>query len=127
MNDIFISYDSEDRERILPLVSALEKSGWSLFWDRTIPTGKTWRVFIGTEIESCRAMIVVWSQTSVKSDWVQDEADEARRRRVLFPVSIDKVAPPFGFRSIQAANLIGWNGSETASPFQQLVQRRANR
>ena len=43
MSDIFVSYASEDRERIMPLVRVLEKSGWSVFWDRTIPAGKTWR------------------------------------------------------------------------------------
>ena len=43
MSDIFVSYFSEERDRLLPLVNALEKTGWSVFWDRTIPAGKTWR------------------------------------------------------------------------------------
>ncbi len=47
MNDIFLSYASEDRERLRPLIAALGAEGWSVFWDRTIPTGKSWRQFIG--------------------------------------------------------------------------------
>jgi hypothetical protein len=31
MADIFISYASEDRERIIPIVKALEGEGWSVF------------------------------------------------------------------------------------------------
>jgi TIR domain len=42
MSDIFISYASEDRERLLPLVNPLEKTGRSVCWDRSIPAGKTW-------------------------------------------------------------------------------------
>ncbi|RJQ46102.1 MAG: toll/interleukin-1 receptor domain-containing protein [Nitrospiraceae bacterium] len=121
MSDIFISYASEDRERIQPLVRALEQAGWSVFWDRTIPTGKTWREFIGAEIEGCRAMIVVWSKVSVKSDWVIDEAEESKRRRVLFPVRMDDIDPPFGFRGIQAADLIGWEGTIPFKAYDQLV------
>jgi hypothetical protein len=51
MSDIFISYSSEDRDRVLPLVNALEKTGWSVFWDRDIPTGRTWLQVIGAEIQ----------------------------------------------------------------------------
>jgi TIR domain len=57
MSDIFISYSSEDRDRILPLVKALGKTGWSVFWDRNIPQGKTWRRVIGSEILACRSLL----------------------------------------------------------------------
>lgn len=46
MSDIFISYANEDRARAQILAAALEAQGWSTFWDRTIPTGKTWREII---------------------------------------------------------------------------------
>ena len=37
--DIFLSYASEDRDRIRPLVEALEAHGWSVCWDLEIVTG----------------------------------------------------------------------------------------
>src|SRR4030095_13926329 len=109
MSDIFISYSSEDRDRILPLVNALEKTGWSVFWDRTIPAGKTWRQVIGSEIEGCRSVVVVWNKNSVTSEWVLEEAEKGKSRQILIPVLLDNVQPPFGFGSIQAANLAAWN------------------
>jgi hypothetical protein len=121
MSDIFVSYASEDRERIMPLVQALEKAGWSVFWDRTIPIGKTWREVVGSEVESCRSMIVVWSAMSVKSDWVLDEAESGKKRGILFPVLIDDVAQPYGFRSIQSANLVGWKGDPENYQFRRLI------
>lgn len=106
MSDIFISYANEDRERIRPLVLELMKTGWSVFWDRSIPTGQTWQKVIGHEIETCRTMIVIWSRHSVESDWVLDEADEGKRRQVLFPLRIDDVPLPYGFRRIQVTDLL---------------------
>jgi TIR domain len=44
------------------LVNALEKMGWSVFWDRTIAAGKTWRQVIGSEIQGCRSVVVVWTK-----------------------------------------------------------------
>jgi hypothetical protein len=121
MSDIFISYASEERDRVLPLVSALEKTGWSIFWDRTIPAGKTWRQVIGFEIRTCRSVLVVWTENSVTSEWVLEEAETGKRRGILIPVLLDNVEPPFGFGNIQAANLTAWNGDSLAPTFTHLV------
>jgi flagellar biosynthesis GTPase FlhF len=121
MSDIFVSYASEDRERIMPLVHALEKTEWSVFWDRTIPTGKTWREVIGSEIRSSRSIVVVWSKNSVDSRWVQEEAEAGSRKHKLFPILIEDVEQPFGFGSIQAASFIDWDGKPEAQSFQRLI------
>ncbi len=34
----------------------------------------------------------------------------------------EKISPPLGFRSIQAADLIGWKGSTTSQAFRQLIE-----
>lgn len=122
MSDIFVSYASEDRERIMPLVRVLEKTAWSVFWDRTIPAGKTWREVIGGEIQSARCEVVVWTETSVKSRWVQEEAEVGIRRGILIPVLLDRVEPPFGFGSIQAADLVGWDGDDSAAAVVRLLR-----
>lgn len=121
MSDIFISYASLDRDRVRPLVNALQKTGWSVFWDRNIPTGKTWRHVIGDELSGARSIIVVWSEKSVESDWVQEEAEEGKRRDILFPVFLDQVVPPFGFGNIQAADLVGWDGSPEPTRLDRLI------
>jgi TPR repeat protein len=120
MSDIFISYASEDRHRAEMLAQILENRGWSIFWDRTIPIGKTWRETIGSELDNARCVIVLWSKTSIKSDWVQDEADDAKHRGVLVPILIENVQPPMGFRNIQAAHLENWDGTEPQA-FHRLI------
>jgi hypothetical protein len=121
MSDIFISYSSEERHRVLPLVNALEKTGWSVFWDRTIPAGKTWRQVIGTEIQTCRSVVVVWTESSVRSEWVLEEAETGKRRQILIPVLLDEVEPPFGFGTIQAANLTAWDREYASRAFARFI------
>ena len=121
MSDIFISYSSEERHRVLPLVNALEKTGWSVFWDRTIPAGKTWRQVIGAEIRTCRSVVVAWTESSITSEWVLEEAETGKRRQILIPVLLDEVEPPFGFGTIQAANLAAWDGACSSLAFTRLV------
>ena len=121
MADIFISYSSEDVSRIRPLAEALEKQGWSVFWDRKIPPGKTWREVIGEALESARSVIVAWSKTSAKSRWVQEEADWGLKRNLLIPIFIENVEPPLGFGAIQAANLTDWIEDPNHAGFQLLI------
>jgi TPR repeat protein len=121
MSDIFLSYAREDQPWAEMLAQTLEGRGWSTFWDRTIPIGKTWRETIGSELDSARCVIVLWSKTSIESGWVQEEADDAKRRGVLVPILINNVQPPIGFRSIQAAHLENWDGKEPTQAFRRLI------
>ena len=121
MSDIFISYAREDLERARRLAEALQPQGWSVFWDRTIPPGETWRGFIGAELAQARCLLVAWSEASLNSHWVIEEAEDGRARGILVPVLFDDVQPPLGFRYIQSARLVDWTGSPNAPDYQQLI------
>jgi hypothetical protein len=68
MADIFISYVREDQVRIQPIVRALENRAWSVFWDRHIPVGQTWRSYIGKALSDASCVVVAWSRDSIASD-----------------------------------------------------------
>jgi hypothetical protein len=121
MADIFLSYAKEDREVARKIATLLGNAGWVVWWDRRIPAGRTWRSVLEEALRDMRCMVVLWSAYSVESDWVRDEADEARARKKLVPVLIEAVNPPVGFRNIQAADLSGWDGSSNAPGVQQLI------
>jgi hypothetical protein len=122
VSDIFLSYASEDKARIKPLVDALQQRGWTVWWDRTILAGKVWEREIELALAASRCVIVAWSEASVQSDWVWTEADEGKRRGVLVPVLLDQVTIPLAFRRIHAANLVGWNGETPNSEFEELTR-----
>lgn len=121
MVDIFISYAREDKARAQILAEALERHNFSVWWDKKIPPGKTWEEFIGGALDSAKSVIVLWSEVSVKSNWVKEEADRAARRGVLIPVFIDKIQPPLGFGRIEAADLINWQGESSNPDFMELI------
>jgi len=121
VSDIFISYASEDRERAAVVAKALQDLGWSVWWDRSIPTGKTFVEVIKAELESAKCAVVLWSQHSASSQWVQREARLAADQRKLFPVLIEDMAPPWEFSELQACNLANWSGEVEDPGFQRLV------
>jgi formylglycine-generating enzyme required for sulfatase activity len=120
MTDIFISYANEDIDRVEPLAKALESQGWSVFWDRKIPPGKTWDDIIEEAIEAAKCIIVVWTKESVNSGWVRAEAQEGLDRGILVPVKFGDVKIPLRFRPVQAANFIGWEENTSNTGFKNL-------
>ena len=122
MSDIFLSYASEDFPRVGLLIRALEQHGWSVWWDQTIPLGRTFDQVIEEALDAARCVIVVWSQHSVSSDWVKTEAAEGARRRILVPVLLDEVRIPLEFRRMQAARLLDWHDTGPHPEFDKVVQ-----
>ena len=112
MADIFVSYASEDLERVKPLVAALAENGWSVWWDREIGAGSSYDQVIETAIDEAKCVVVVWSNQSIQSEWVRNEADEGLTRDVLVPIQIDDVRPPLAFRRRQTADLIKWTADD---------------
>src|ERR1700685_1325369 len=113
MADVFLSYASVDRERILPLVEALESQGWSVWWDLRILTGASWDHAIEDALNTAKCIVVVWTRAAVSSEWVRIEASVGREKNILAPVVLDNVPLPLTFKHIQAASLIQWDGSDT--------------
>jgi formylglycine-generating enzyme required for sulfatase activity len=121
MADIFISYARQDLDWVSKLAAHLAAAGWSVWWDSKIPAGRTFRQVIDEALEAARCVVVVWSEKALASDWVLEEADEGRKRRILVPVLKERVRPPLGFRQVQAADLTNWQGDENDQQYQSLV------
>ena len=121
MTDIFLSYTEKDREQARRVAALLESVGWTVWWDRRIPAGETWRTVLAKALETTHCMIVLWSAHSIESEWVCEEASEGRRLGKLVPVLIEDVRPPAGFREIQAADLTNWDGSREFEGMRMLV------
>jgi TolB-like protein/Tfp pilus assembly protein PilF len=119
---LFLSYARADRVIAEKLGKALSANGFEVWWDALIEGGAVFTNSIETALDAADAVIVVWSKTSVQSDWVRDEAGRGRDRKRLVPVTIDGSDPPLGFRQYHTINLSKWRGKATSRDFVQLAQ-----
>jgi hypothetical protein len=97
---VFISYAREDREFARRLAEALQQNGFTVWWDWDLVGGSNFRSRIKDAIGEASKAVVLWSERSVASGFVIDEASEAKRLGKLVPLRIDNCATPFGFGDI---------------------------
>jgi hypothetical protein len=122
VSDVFISYAAGDESRASELAAVLETKGWTVWWDRHIPPGRTFDEVIEQALTQARCVVVLWSAESVKSRWVRTEASVAAERGTLVPALIEHVAIPLEFRRLQAADLTNWHGDSTDPELQHLIE-----
>ncbi len=118
----FLSYARADQAQAAKLVAALEEAGLVVWRDTLIEGGAAFAKTIEAALESCDAVVVVWSRTSVASDWVLDEAARGRDLHKLVPVSLDGTLPPLGFRQYHSIDLSGWQGNPAAVEIASVVR-----
>jgi adenylate cyclase len=118
MADVFISYARADKARVSPLVAAIEAKGWSVWWDPDISPGQEFDDQIDAELMSAKAVVVVWTPTSVVSRWVRGEARDAADRGVLVPVRFEQARLPIDVRAIHTTDLDDWHEDPESAPAQ---------
>ena len=126
MADVFVSYVSEDRAIAEKLSHCLQSAGFSVWWDRHIHGGVGFRKEIDRQLGAAKVVVVLWSAASLESEWVCDEAQQARDENKLIPVRLDSVQPPLGFRQAQSLDFGGWNGDPNAAAFVGLMDSARN-
>ena len=124
MADIFISYSKADRDLALKLATYLESEGWGVWWDKSLKPADTFRDEIMKQLMAARAVIVIWSNTSIKSEWVRAEAGRAKAEGKLIPVKtadVDYADIPLPFGEMHTEN-IGANELIRAAVVAQLTK-----
>lgn len=122
MSDIFLSYSSHDRPWVERLANTLEAHGWSVWWDRAISTGGSFNTEIRRELSAAKCAIVVWSEQSVDSEWVQAEASEAKKQDKYLPIKINLCELPLGFTQRTYQSLVDWEAGVEHAGFAQLLK-----
>jgi adenylate cyclase len=118
---IFLSYAREDVDSAKRLAEAVGRAGHDVWWDRHIHGGSRFTTEIDRALKDAEAVVVIWTEASIDSAWVQDEAAEGRDTGRLVPVSLGGCRPPLGFRQFHTVELESWNGSGEPKQFDQLL------
>ena len=119
---IFLSYNRKDVDRVRPVAVFLNNAGHDVWWDREITGGHEFGPEIEAELLKADKIVVLWSERSVKSAWVRDEAGVGRDSGRLIPVTLDGSQPPLGFRQFQTIDLSKWKGRGSCSELLELLK-----
>jgi TolB-like protein/Tfp pilus assembly protein PilF len=119
---IFLSYSRADQKAALPVIAALEAAGFSVWWDGLLEGGERFAKTTEAALENAKAVVVLWSKTSIASHWVHDEATRGRDRRCLVPLSIDGCEPPLGFRQFQVIHIAQGKGRTDTPEMQKMLR-----
>lgn len=121
MADVFLSYSREDQSIARRFAEALERTGFSVWWDQSLSPGEAFDQVTEQALEAAGAVVVLWSPASVGSRWVRAEATQASANGRLLPVTIEPCKRPIMFELIQTLDLSGWNGNAEDAAWQALV------
>jgi adenylate cyclase len=121
MADVFISYAREDAETARRFAEAFQSAGCSVWWDDELRSGEAFDESIERALREARAVVVLWSRTSVISRWVRAEATQADRNRTLVPVMIESCQRPIIFELTHTADFSHWRGDTEDRAWQVLA------
>jgi hypothetical protein len=113
MADIFISYSQVDRDLAEALAAFLTESGYEVWWDSKLVGGETFRRQILMQLEMAKGAVVIWTPSSVKSDFVIDESEQAQRDRKLVATRVESLnisEIPLGFRGLHTIPVRPFDG-----------------
>jgi len=115
MPDIFLSYSRDDQAVARRFAQALKEEGFEVWWDQALHSGDPYDRITEQALKDAKAVVVLWSRSSVESRWVRAEATIADRHRILVPVMIEDCDRPLMFELTQAPDFSRWKG-DTGSP-----------
>ncbi|WP_379922890.1 TIR domain-containing protein [Erythrobacter sp. R86502] len=118
---VFVSYSRTDLDRSRPVIALLEDAGFDVWWDGKLEGGENYLATTETALETADCVVVLWSQVSVASHWVRDEAQRGRERGCLVPLSLDGTMAPLGFRQFQLLDIAQWSGDPEAEAAKRIL------
>ncbi len=121
MADVFISYSRDDAEIARLFADAFQSAGLTVWWDDALRSGEAFDESIERALREAKAVVVLWSTSSVTSRWVRAEATQADRNRTLVPVMIEACQRPIIFELTHTADLSHWRGNNEDKAWQGLV------
>jgi TolB-like protein len=119
--DVFLSYSREDQAVARRFAEGFQREGLRVWWDQALRSGENYDQVTEKALREAKAVVVLWSRTSVESRWVRAEATTADRRGKLVPVMIEPCERPIMFELIQTAEIADWSGNRTVPAWQSLL------
>ncbi|MCM8556672.1 TIR domain-containing protein [Sphingomicrobium sediminis] len=121
MSQVFISYARSTEAIAKAVGEELRSTGFEVWRDDELPAHRSYSEVIEERLAQAKAVVVLWSNEALRSQWVRAEADAAREAGTLVQMSVDGTKPPIPFNQIQCADLADWTGDSEHRGWQKIV------
>jgi adenylate cyclase len=121
MSNVFVSYARPDEAHAERVAEALRAEGYDVWRDDQLPAHRGYAEVIEERLNSARAIVVLWSGHSAKSQWVRAEAELGRNAGTLVQATVDGSIPPLPFNQIQCADLSEWAADRDCLGWRKVV------
>ena len=127
--DVFISYSSNDQDRVVKLADKLRSAGVSIWVDESgIGAATLWSQEIAEAINECKVLVLMVTSKSVASENVVKEVSlAAEQRKKILPVILEPTEIPkslqYHLAGIQHLDVGGMAVSESAEEVLPALQR----
>lgn len=88
MADVFISYSKKSPDATHALAATLNERGIDVWWDTGLLAGDLFVEALKSQLDAAKAVIVIWTPESVRSDWVLWEASIAFQQGKLITTKV---------------------------------------
>ena len=120
MYDVFISYKSEEGDHARRIADEFKQRGYRVWWSEKLFAGQDFYREVYEVIDQAKAVVVIWSERSIDSKWVFNEAVYAEEQDKLIPVVIGDVKAPPHFRRYHCLDITPWLASPRKDNFDSL-------
>ena len=127
--DVFISYSSNDQDRVVKIAEKLRSAGVSIWLDESgIGAATLWSKEIAGAIKGCKVLVLMVTPNSVQSKNVVKEVSlAAEQNKQILPVILEPTQIPealeYHLAGIQHLDVNGMSASESAEEILPALQR----
>ncbi len=131
--DIFVSYVHKREYDVAHLCNILTYNGYNVFFAGDLVAGDYYPDVLERKLREADAVIVLWCKDAVKSQWVNSEADLARKLKTIIPVMFDQCSLKFPHSQLHCLDLSFWFSggqlprSEELDPLLETVKNKIKR
>ena len=118
----FLSYAHQDSKLIGNIHEFLTDQSVPIWWDANINAGDGWRDEIAKRLRDAKVVVTFWTEESVRSRSVIEEASNAQSLGKLIHVRLDGSPLPYGFAETQYLDLQEWDGTPSHHQMRKLLQ-----
>ncbi len=119
---VFISYSKDDDKVANILKKRLSEKEIDVWMDTELRAGEYFDEKIKEAIDAADVVMVLWCNSSLKSQWVKAEAKLGNDQQKLIPVLIEKVNPPFYYSAVHHERILAWDGDVEHEGFKLLLE-----